>query len=141
MNLQFCCHGIRIQYSYLLGWLEKYGGFTQLCFGSKLSDQIDFSKTTDKTSFRVVLFLAAKEAYHPVICLTHRLTPGLTHRQTVRSQASDQKTSFTRCFTFFQRILKLILKTGNGIISPTSSPLIKKLILQNVSHFHQEVHN
>ena len=34
-----------------------------------------------------------------------------------------------------------IIQTGNGIISPISRPLIKKLILQNVSHFHQGVHN
>ena len=27
-----------------------------------------------------------------------------------------------------------IIQTGNGIISPTSRPLMKKLILQNVSH-------
>ena len=54
-------------------------------------------------------------------------------------QASDQKTSFTRCFSFDPRGSKLIFKignriiqTGNGIISPPSSPLIKKLILQNV---------
>ena len=34
-----------------------------------------------------------------------------------------------------------IIKTGNGIISPTSRPLIKKLILPNVSYFLQGVHN
>ena len=34
-----------------------------------------------------------------------------------------------------------IIKTGDGIISPTSGPLIKKLLLQNVSHFHQGVQN
>ena len=34
-----------------------------------------------------------------------------------------------------------IIQIGNGIISLTSRPLIKKLILQYVSHFHQEVHN
>ena len=47
-------------------------------------------------------------------------------------QASDQKTPFTKCFTFDPRGSKLIFKTGNGIIqtgngiiSPTSWPLIK----------------
>ena len=33
-----------------------------------------------------------------------------------------------------------IIQIGNGIISLTSRPLIKKLILQYVSHFHQGVH-
>ena len=33
------------------------------------------------------------------------------------------------------------LQTGNGIISPTSRSLIKKLLLQNVSHFYQGVQN
>ena len=54
-------------------------------------------------------------------------------------QAYDQKTSFTRCFSLDPRGSKLIFKignriiqTGNGIISPPSSPLIKKLILQSV---------
>ena len=56
-------------------------------------------------------------------------------------QASDQKTSFLRCFSFDPRGLKLIFKTGNGIISPTSRPLIKKLLLQNVSHLFQVVQN
>ena len=32
-----------------------------------------------------------------------------------------------------------IIQTGNGIISPTSWPLIRKLLLQNVSHFYQGV--
>ena len=40
-------------------------------------------------------------------------------------RASDQKTSFTRCFTFFPRSLRLIFKTGNGIISPTFRLMIK----------------
>ena len=51
-------------------------------------------------------------------------------------QASDQKTYFTTCFSFLPRDSKLILKTGNGImqtgnriISPTSRPLIKELLL------------
>ena len=56
-------------------------------------------------------------------------------------QASDQKTSFTKCFSFVPRVSKLIFKTGNwifqtgnGIISTTSRPLIKKLLLQNINH-------
>ena len=43
---------------------------------------------------------------------------------------------------------KLIFKTGNGIIqtrngiiTPTSRPLIKKLLLQNVSHLIKGVQN
>ena len=56
-------------------------------------------------------------------------------------RASDQKTSFKRCFTFFPRSLRLIFKTGNGIISPTFRPMIKKLLLQEFSHFHQGVQN
>ena len=40
-------------------------------------------------------------------------------------QASDKKTSFTKCFLFLPRSSKLIFKTGNGIISPTSWLLIK----------------
>ena len=46
-------------------------------------------------------------------------------------QASDQKTYFTKCFSFVPRDSKLIFKTGNGIIqtgngiiSHTSRPLI-----------------
>ena len=61
---------------------------------------------------------------------------------------SDQKTYFTICFSFVPRDSKLIFKTGNGIIqtgngiiSPTSRPLIKKLLLQKFSHFHQGVPN
>merc|ERR1712105_81613 len=49
-------------------------------------------------------------------------------------QTSDQKTSFTKCFSFVPRVSKSIFKTGNriiqtgnGIISPTSRPLIKNL--------------
>ena len=48
-------------------------------------------------------------------------------------QASDKKIPFTKCFTFDPRGSKLffktgngIIQTGNGIISPTSRPLIKK---------------
>ena len=33
----------------------------------------------------------------------------------------------------------MIFKTGNGIISSTSRPLIRKLLLQKISHFHQGV--
>ena len=63
-------------------------------------------------------------------------------------EASDQKTSFTKCFSFDPRVSKLIFKTGNGIIqtgngiiSPTSMPLIKKLLLQNLPHLFQGVQN
>ena len=55
-------------------------------------------------------------------------------------QASDQKLSFTKCFSFIPMGKKFnfrtgngIIQTGNGIISPTYRPLIKKLILRNVS--------
>ena len=34
-----------------------------------------------------------------------------------------------------------IIQTGNGIISPTSGPLIKKLLLQHLLHITQEVRN
>ena len=34
-----------------------------------------------------------------------------------------------------------IIQKGNAIISPISWPLIKKLILQNVSNFYQRVQN
>jgi len=63
-------------------------------------------------------------------------------------QASDQKTSFTICFSFDPRGSKLIFKTGNriiqtghGIIYPASRPrpLIKKVLLQNVSNLIQGV--
>ena len=60
----------------------------------------------------------------------------------------DQKTSFTKYFSFVPRVSKLIFKTGNGIfqtgngiISPTSRPLIKKPLLQNVFHLFQRVQN
>ena len=49
-------------------------------------------------------------------------------------EASDQKTSFTKCFSFIPRSSKLIFKigygilqTGNGIIYPISMSLIKKI--------------
>ena len=48
-------------------------------------------------------------------------------------QASDQKISFTKCFSFSPRSSKLIfitgngiIQTGNGIIYPISRPLMKK---------------
>ena len=63
-------------------------------------------------------------------------------------QASDQKTSFTRCFSFKPRSSELIFKTGNGIIQtgngiiyPFSRMPIKKLLLQNVFHSNQGVQN
>ena len=70
-------------------------------------------------------------------------------------QASDEKTSFTTYFSFDPKVLKLIFKTGNGnmqagngiiqtgngIISPTSRPLIIKLLFQNVSHMIWSVQN
>ena len=63
-------------------------------------------------------------------------------------QASDQKTSVTTLSPYLPRNSKWILKTGNGIIqirngiiSPTSKPLIKKLLLQNVSNLYQKVQN
>ena len=49
------------------------------------------------------------------------------------------KNFFYKMFTFFQRSLRLIFKTGNGIISPTFRPMIKKLLLQKFSHFQQGV--
>ena len=46
----------------------------------------------------------------------------------------DQKTSFTKYFSFDPKVLKLIFKTGNGfiqtgngIISPTSRPQMKNV--------------
>ena len=63
-------------------------------------------------------------------------------------QTPDEKIYFTKCFSFLPRSSKLIFKTGNGIIqtgngiiSPTSRPLIKKLLLQNVSHLFQGFQN
>ena len=35
----------------------------------------------------------------------------------------------------------VIIQTGNGIIYPTFRPLIKKLLLQNVSHLIQGIQN
>ena len=63
-------------------------------------------------------------------------------------QASDQKTSFTKCFSFKPRSSKLIfingngiIWTGNGIIFPNLRPLMKKFLLQKVSHSYQGVQN
>ena len=63
-------------------------------------------------------------------------------------QASAEKTSFTKCFSFDPRGPKLIFKTGNGIIqtgngfiSPTSRPLMKKFLFLNVLLLIQEVQN
>ena len=63
-------------------------------------------------------------------------------------QASDQKASFTYCFSFNQTGSKLIFKTGNGIIltgniiiSPTSRPPIKKLLLQHIFYLFQSFQN
>ena len=59
-----------------------------------------------------------------------------------------KKTSFTKCFSFVSRGWKLFLKTGNkntktanGIIPPTSRPLIKKLLLQIINHLIQGAQN
>ena len=52
--------------------------------------------------------------------------------------SSNQKTSFTKCFSFLPRSSKLIFKTGNGIISPTSSPLIENLFYQMSLIFTKE---
>ena len=40
--------------------------------------------------------------------------------------------SFTKCLKLLPMSPKLVLETGNGIISPTSWAPIKKLLLQNV---------
>ena len=64
-------------------------------------------------------------------------------------RASDQKTFFTRCFTFSPSSLRLIFKTengiiqtGNGIISPTSKLLIKtRYFTKCVSHLIQGAKN
>ena len=56
--------------------------------------------------------------------------------------ASDQKTSFIKCFSFIPRSSKLIFKTGNriiqtgnGTISPNSRPLVKKTSITKCSTF------
>ena len=63
--------------------------------------------------------------------------------------------NFYKCFLLYLGGSKLIfltgngiiqtgngsIQTGNGIISPTSRPLMKKLLLQNVSHLIQGVQN
>jgi len=60
----------------------------------------------------------------------------------------DQKTSFTKYFKILSMSLKLVLKTGNGIIqtgngiiSPISRLPIKKLLLQNVFDFSKRIQN
>ena len=60
-------------------------------------------------------------------------------------QVSDQKTSFTKFYSFSPRSSKLIFKTGNGIIqtgneiiSLASTPLINKLLLQIFLNFTKE---
>ena len=60
-------------------------------------------------------------------------------------RACHQKSSFTRCFTFFERSLKSIYITGkkivwtwNQIISLTSWPRIKNFF-HKIFHFHQGV--
>ena len=55
------------------------------------------------------------------------------------SHTFNQKTSFTKFFKILQKSPKLVLKTGNGIISSISWFLIPKLLLQNVSKFYQSV--
>ena len=37
--------------------------------------------------------------------------------------------------------INLVLKTENGIISPTFSPPIKNLLLQNIYNFYQSIQN
>ena len=58
--------------------------------------------------------------------------------------AYHHKTSFTIGLSYVSGGSKIIFKTGNGIIqtgnriiSPTSTPLIKQLLLQNIYHFFQ----
>ena len=58
------------------------------------------------------------------------------------------KNYFTKDLSWLPRFLKMVFKTGNGIIqtgngiiSPISWPLIKKLILQKVSNFYNGVQN
>ena len=63
-------------------------------------------------------------------------------------QAFDQKTTFTKIFSFPPRSSKLIFKTGNGIIQtrngiifPTSRPLIKKASFTKAFIFSQRIKN
>ena len=63
-------------------------------------------------------------------------------------RASDQKTSFTtsspykpKCSTLFFNTGNITFQTGNGIISPTYRPLIKKLLLQHLLHIYQGIQN
>ena len=57
-------------------------------------------------------------------------------------------TLFKTKFLFLPRNTKLIIKTGNeilqtgsGIVCLTSMPQMKKLIVQNISYYYQEVQN
>ena len=61
---------------------------------------------------------------------------------------SNQKTYFTKGLSLLPRILKMVLKTGNGIIQTGNGiislifwPKFEKLHLQNVSIFYQQVQN
>ena len=61
---------------------------------------------------------------------------------------SNQKTYFTKDLSLLPRFLKMVFKTGNGIIqtgngiiSPNYWPLIKKLIIQKVANFYNGVQN
>ena len=54
-------------------------------------------------------------------------------------RASYKNTSFTKSFSFLPRSLKLIFKTGNGFVSPTSRPRIKKILLQHILRINQGV--
>ena len=60
----------------------------------------------------------------------------------------QSKNFFYKKFSFIPRSSKLIFKTGNGIIQtgngiiyPIFRPLIKKLLLQSVSHFYRGLQN
>ena len=59
---------------------------------------------------------------------------------------AGQKTSFTTLSPFQPRNTKLVFQTGNGIIktgygiiSPTSRPLTKKILLQHILHIYQGI--
>ena len=58
----------------------------------------------------------------------------------------ESKNFFYKVFLIFTKEFKIDLKnrkwnhpTGNGTISPTSGPLIEKLLLQDVLHFFRGV--
>ena len=72
--------------------------------------------------------------------------PGLWSKNLKKN--SDWKTSFTTSSLYLPRHSKLVFKTGNKmdqtgnrIISPTSRPLINKLLLQHLLHIYQGVQN